>query len=74
MIQRNKWKLKGLISTMRGFSGIKASKKANQSFYDVLNVPESASGEQIKKAYFELVKTSHPDKNPNDSGMKVPRE
>ena len=34
-----------------------------QNFYDILNVSKHASPEDIKKAYREMAKLYHPDKN-----------
>jgi hypothetical protein len=42
-------------------------------FYDVLQVPVTASESEIKRAYYLLARKLHPDKNPDDpdAGSKV---
>ena len=35
-----------------------------QSYYDILGIPQSADGDQIKAAFRRLAKLYHPDKNP----------
>lgn len=39
--------------------------------YKLLGVPTDATGDQIKKAYRKLVRTSHPDLHPDDAGAEA---
>lgn len=39
-----------------------------KDYYRVLNVPETAGADEIKKAYRKLAKRYHPDANPDDVG------
>ena len=39
---------------------------AQKDFYEILSVPEKASGDEIKKSYRKLAKQYHPDANPGN--------
>ncbi|MCK4562740.1 MAG: DnaJ domain-containing protein, partial [Flavobacteriaceae bacterium] len=39
-------------------------------YYKILEIPKSASGKDIKKAYRKLARKYHPDVNPNDDSAK----
>ena len=43
----------------------------NQSFYDILGVSESASKEEIRKAYLALARKHHPDKTGGDKAAEA---
>ncbi|HEX6302174.1 MAG TPA: molecular chaperone DnaJ [Acidimicrobiia bacterium] len=42
----------------------------DKDFYKVLDVPDTATAEEIKKAYRKLAQTHHPDANPGDAGAE----
>lgn len=46
------------------------SSMATETYYDILQVPETASAEEIKKSYISLVKQYHPDKAEGDESKQ----
>jgi DnaJ-class molecular chaperone len=40
-----------------------------KDFYAILNVPKSATADEIRAAYYGLAKSLHPDLNPHGAGL-----
>ena len=47
----------------------KSGQKMPPSYYDILMVSPDADMTEIRKAYYKLAKTCHPDRNPRDRRM-----
>ena len=59
------------LEAMALVAGIKPQpRRDDASFYEVLDVPQSASPHDIRQAYLQLSLKYHPDKNPGDEVAK----
>ena len=41
-----------------------------KDYYQILGIGDTASADEIKKAYRRIAKENHPDKNPGDKGAE----
>jgi DnaJ-domain-containing protein 1 len=52
------------LHSSMSFFGLEGS-RSNDKFYEILDVPKTATQEEIKKAYRKRALTCHPDKHPD---------
>jgi len=51
--------------------GATRSDVKEMEYYDLLDIPPTATASEIKKAYYKQARITHPDKNPDDPGAHV---
>ena len=59
-----------LAAAAAGAARVTGSGPADSGFYEALGVPHDATQAAIKRAYYDLARQLHPDKNPNDPEAK----
>ncbi|EFP05104.1 hypothetical protein CRE_20092 [Caenorhabditis remanei] len=42
-----------------------------KSFYDIIEIEETANFDDVKKAYFRFLRAEHPDKNPQNKSSSA---
>lgn len=63
--------MKATISLLFLISSFVSIVLANANYYDILGVSKDADEKEIKRAYRELSKKFHPDKNPDDENAQA---